>query len=165
VNSTFAFSFVIAALGLLVSADAAPQGQAPKATGQEAKKKSPPRIEGILAAVDLRKGSITIVPGRDVDQVLTEKMRNRERPAKIEGERQMIPLATGKVEITISFRSSPSMANHLERTLQDLEPMVSWPVTVETRGDGNDLQATKIIAWRGAPWERTTSKKEAPAQP
>ena len=117
-------------------------------------KKTESRLEAVLESIDTKARTITVRVGKSVDEVLTEMLKHPgEKPKLDGGKKQILPLAN-RVEVTISFRSSPSVANHLERTLKDLDAMIGYPITVEpAKGP-----ISKIVAWRGTPWKIVPSK-------
>ena len=58
-----------------------------------------------------------------------------------------------KAKIYIKFRSSPSVANNVEQSLNGLEKMVGYPATVHIGRKSDPLVASEVIAWRGTPWK------------
>lgn len=135
--------------------------------GQEARSKKPEvkpaRIEAVLIAVDTKGRTISVTLGRSIDEVLTEKLKERTKgkfEAKPAGERKTFALADRHVPIFIQFRSSPSVSNHVEQKLSDLEKMVTYPVALETGNVDGKAVVTKIIAYRGTPWKLVEPKEE-----
>jgi RNA polymerase sigma factor (sigma-70 family) len=114
--------------------------------------------DGVLEGVDLKHGTITVALGRKVDEVLAEVLAGAKgEPNKAVSSRTVARLADLAVaetaQINISFRTSPSVANHLQQQLKDLEKMKWWPATVELAIQDGRLVVTKITAWRGGPRE------------
>ena len=139
-----------------------------------------PAVTGVLASVDAERGAFTVERvGADVDDLLREKMKENAGKGKGEGnkeaERKGAPrprtgnkagdgddgkapdgesatfTLSSKAKIYVKFRTSPSVANNTECTLEDLEPMVGWPVSVKARGKAGQQVAYEVIAWRGTP--------------
>ena len=122
-------------------------------------------VTGVLESVDVEHGTFTLRRvGADVDDVLLEKMKERargrgadadekNRPEGGEGREAVVVSLAPKAEVYIKFRTSPSVANNAERTLEDLRPMVGWPVSLKAARRGDGLVAAEVIAWRGTPWK------------
>ena len=125
-------------------------------------------MTGVLAAVDPEKGTITVERiGADVDDVLLEKMQEPGRAKKGEEKKDKVeegePARTvvtlsAKAKVFIKFRSSPSVANNVEQRLEDLKPMVGYPVSIKAREKAAQPVAFEVIAWRGTPWKGKVEK-------
>ena len=126
-------------------------------------KKAVDRVEAVLDSVNVKSRRITVTLGKSIDEVLTEKLRDRTKgkpnimPA---GEKKTYALAERHVPIFIQFRSSPSVSNHVEQSLKDLDKMISYPLELETTGEGEKRVVTKITAYRGTPWKLVEPKEE-----
>jgi hypothetical protein len=118
------------------------------------------RLRGVLESVNVENATITLRFGRSIDVVLAERqvLRAAAERGKIAVEKatpdsdtspKLMNVPVSKdAKIRICFRQSPSVANSLERTLAELEPMQGWPATVEVAfGDGT-IEATSVVAWR-----------------
>ena len=154
---------------LLIGADPPDAGK--EAAGDGKRDGNENRITGVLKSVDAERGTLTIERlGVDVDEVLSEQLKARgkgdaraaaaadddARRRRGDDEKPTVVNLSGnpgaKVKLYIKFRSSPSIANQLERSPADLQPMVGWPVTVEVvRRQGKRVVASEVIAWRGTP--------------
>ena len=123
-------------------------------------------MTGVLAAVDPEKGTITLERvGADVDDVLLEKMQEQGRASKDKDKKEdagdaakSVVTVSAKAKLYIKFRSSPSVANNVEQKLDDLKPMVGWPVSVKVREKAAQPVAYEVIAWRGTPWKGKVEK-------
>ena len=119
-------------------------------------------LTGVLKSVDVRHRTLTLDNvGVDVDDALSRKLRERARregvsdakPGPAEADKTQVVAIDAKTKIYVKFRSSPSVGNQVEHPLNDLEPMVGWPVTVGIGHKGEPLVASEVIAWRGTPWK------------
>ena len=151
-------SVVVATIG--ISCCYAAIGQQP--AGKQAEKKAENRIEAVLESVDVKGRTITVRTGKGIDEVLTEKMKERTKgkaDSKPAGEKKTFALADRHVEVFIKFRSTPSGSNNLEQTLADLEKMITYPVALEVfERDGKTI-VSKIVAYRGTPWKIVEPKE------
>ena len=77
---------------------------------------------------------------------------------KLPSEEEKLLAIRAKTKVYIKFRTSPSVANNVTRSLDDLRPMIGWPVTLKIARRGDGVVASQVIAWRGTPW------KDAPAK-
>ena len=141
------FASIVVCASIFIAGVATAQQAAPTARN----------ITGVLKGINTRNGTLVITSvGADVDQVLLEKMReqgrapaaDRPKTAPAAAKEDMELRITGKTGINVSFRTSPSVANSLERSLAELEPMIGYPVSIEL---GPTPTASKITVWRGTP--------------
>ena len=154
-------AFVLLALtGIAASADeqqVAGRRAAARPAGNE--------ITGVLAGIDPSHGTFTLRRvGVDVDDVLLERMKDakqRKEAAKDDrkdpddAKNSLVVSLSSKAEIYIKFRTSPSVANNVTHPLEDLRPMVGYPVTIKGARRGEGLVADEVVAWRGTPWKTT----------
>ena len=117
------------------------------------------RLTGVLKSVDAKHGTFTLEKlGADVDEVLTQKLKERGASKEDAGdakprekEKTRVVAIDAKTKIYVKFRSSPSVANNAEQQLKDLERMVGYPVSVMVGREGEPPVAAEVIAWRGTP--------------
>ena len=152
-------TILVALLALALLAAAPGKAAKPARPANEA-------MTGVLAAVDPEKGTITLERvGADVDEVLLEKMQEQGRASKDKDKKdhagdaaKSVVTVSAKAKLYIKFRSSPSVANNVEQKLDDLKPMVGWPVSVKVREKAAQPVAYEVIAWRGTPWKGKVEK-------
>ena len=120
------------------------------------------RLTGVLRSVNVKGGTFTLEQiGVDVDEALARKLKERGKvaggttatPQAADGGKSQVLKVGAATKIYISFRSSPSVSNNLERELSDLQAMVGFPMTVELGANGEPPVAATVTAWRGTPWK------------
>jgi hypothetical protein len=129
---------------------------------KKAEKKEPNRVEAVLESLDVKARTITVRLGKTVDEVLSEKMRERAKgkeESKPAGEKKTFTLANRHVEIYLKFRTSPSVANNVEHELKDLQKMIGYPMELETDGK---TTVSGIVVYRGTPWKFVEPKEAKP---
>jgi len=152
---------IVSILAVVCSALAAAP---PERRGGKPDAKDANHLTGILSSVDVKHGTLTLDDvGVDVDEALDRKLKKQGKendgrgPAtpRTAGEQkaQVVIAITAKSKLYVKFRTSPSVANNVEQSLTDLQPMVGYPVTVTIGQNGEHPVASEVVVWRGTPWK------------